>query len=102
MKIVTNIIVWTLNGDELQKTNCKFENENVEIGTSKNIYVKNIGDDQSEFIEFISLTYEMDLELNRCTYYQIQTEESSPFGRGLKFRVVSLDRSLQAVIFEKA
>ncbi|AIQ70373.1 hypothetical protein [Paenibacillus graminis] len=101
MEMVTNIIVWTQNGDEPKKTNYKFEDENIEVGTSKNIYVKNNSDDQSEFIEFISLTFEMDLELNRCTYYQIHTEESSPFGRGLKFKVISLDRNLQAVTFER-
>lgn len=63
--------------------------------------MKNNGDDQSEFIEFISLTYEMDVELKRCTYYQIHTEEPSPFGRGIKFRVVRLNRVLQAVTFER-
>lgn len=98
MELITNIKVWTETGDE--KASQHFADEHIEVGKSNSIWVRNKARGESEFIEFLFLTFDLDFETKKMTTYQIHTEKPSPFGRGFKFRVKSIDRDLQAVTFE--
>ncbi|MBG9737103.1 hypothetical protein [Paenibacillus alvei] len=100
MNIVTDIMVWTENGKD--KAVHDFKDENIEIGTSQYIWVRNNSDADSEFIEFIFSTHKLDLDTNLSTSYQIHTEKNSPFGRGNKYKVKKINWDLKAITFEKA
>lgn len=98
MEYTTDIVVWTNTGDD--KSTHNFYGENLEIGKTQFIWAKNVGPNESEFIEFIILTNTLDLEANLSTTYQIHTKEATPFGRGTKFRVKSINKELRAVTFQ--
>jgi len=97
MEYFTDISVIVENGKE--KSEHLFESESASITRATKLWIKKIGEDESDFFETIKMWHGIDENTKTTSYYSITTSETTPVESFRKYYVQDIDEEVQAITF---
>lgn len=98
MRFNTDINLIIVNGNT--KSEHSFENEELSITRATKLWIENVSEKESEFIEAIKTCYEVDKRTGKMSDYIIKTSAMTPVQEFRKYFVSKIDEDKQSVTFK--
>lgn len=83
-----------------KKSEHTFENEELSITRATKLWIENISEYESDFIETIKLCHNTDKRTGSMSQYVIKTKKMTPVQEFRKYYVSKIDEEKQAITFE--
>ncbi|WP_152658305.1 hypothetical protein [Oceanobacillus sp. CFH 90083] len=96
----TNITVRVKNHGNI--TENEFKNEFLSITRGTDLFIKNLSETESEFVEQVLLWHTMDKNTNKYSTYIMETSELTPIQKRKEYYLKRFNKENQTLTFEES